>query len=627
MEIRYKEDLDILINEIIQENIKFDEELASLIQRRVEDLYFKDGDIPPSYYINLFFKFQNISIKKNNYLEKQRNFLNKYFYDGASEEEKFLLNNVIFILDILNGMYKKGLFDYIRKGLTLSHFAYMNNKEVKIFINFLTENYLDEKILIDSFRSLIVDFFTFSEIERRSIFVNGLSMLWNSPSIFNNKIWLEIFDELVNLIHILIKKDMIEEEMYVHFFTYHIYGNNIHTIDEWGVFSEKVEKPASIFYKNWGEKYNLSKPKKRVSTKKKKIGFLFDRVVLNSPFMVIYSLFKALLENEDFRNNYEIYVYSMNYIDKCQDDEYWINILKNMGIKYYSNYEMFKNYGYYYPHLQKALHLREKIIEDKIDYLISGFGYDIPNFIFSNRSAPKQIFWSHGNCTSKIENIDLRISHFSQECTEFEWSIFNVPIAEEFLVGNEEDKQRGKILKESLLKQFGEDTVILGTIGRLIKIDSNEYLKVVAEIMRENPNTIYLACGVGNKEKIIEKLKKYNIDENRFIFTGHINPHIFGWVIDVWLDSFPLLQGQSRNEFEAKGGVVVGMKKYYPDVFINSLSKITDKKLLADDEKEYVELANKFIRDEKYRKDVGEIFKKRIKIVNKFDKGEFLNLL
>ena len=196
-----------------------------------------------------------------------------------------------------------------------------------------------------------------------------------------------------------------------------------------------------------------------------------------------------------------------------------------------------------------------------------------------------------------MENIDLRISHFTQECKDKKWRVFDVPLAEDFLVGSEEDKKKGKILKESLLKTFGEDTVILGTIGRLIKINSDEYIKTIAEIMKQNPNTIYLACGDGNQVTIKEKLKKYNIDEDRFLFLGQVKSHIYGWVIDVWPDSFPLGQGQSKDEFIAKNRPVIfhikrGLKR-------NNNNKV----FIAKDDSEYIEFASKLIKNkEKERK-------------------------
>jgi hypothetical protein len=407
---------------------------------------------------------------------------------------------------------------------------------------------------------------------------------------------------------------MIEEQMYIHFFIYHIYGNNIQTIKEWEIFNQKVERPSSKFYKKWGKEQKLKPCKNEISKGKKKIGFLFDRMVLNSPFMVEYSLFKALLNDEKFNKEYEIYVYSMNYVDKAKDDQNIINSLKALGIKFYSPIDFFVEEGYYYSHLNKALLLREQIIKDEIDYLVNGFfGYDISNFIFSNRSAPKQVFWSHGNCTSEVENIDIRVSHFGQECQNHEWKIFNVPIATEFLVGSKEDKTKGELLKKSLIEGFGEDTVILGTIGRLVKIESEEYIRALSEIMKQNPNTIYLACGNGNKENVEKLMLKCGIDLKRVVFTGQVNPHIYGWVIDVWCETFPLRQGNSRNEFEAKGGAIVGYKKYYLEKAIKDIGLIAKelqtKSPLANSIEEYIDLVSFLIKDKNIREQTGNLYK------------------
>ena len=493
--------------------------------------------------------------------------LKKEFKNSSNTYEKSIINNLIFVLEFINS--KDSLKDFIKRTLQVNRKE--DNEYSLLAFAFIKEYEIEEEIFLKSIKEILSEYFNFDKTTRRSIFINLLSELWNNKKYFNNPIWLEIFDDAVALLNKTIEKNLIDEQMYIHFFTYHIYGNNIHTIDEWRIFNEKVEKPASKFYKKWGENNKLKQPKKEISKGVKKIGILVDRLVLNSPMIITYSLLKALSKQKE----YELYLYSMNYIDKNPDEQNIINMFNNIGVKVFSPQNYFIKDGFYYSHLKKALMIRDLIIKDEIDYLISGFGYDIPNFIFSNRSAPKQLFWSHGNCTSEIEGIDKRISHFNQECEEFEWEIFNVPIAEEFLIGSKEEKEKGLLLKKSLLETFGENTVILGTIGRLIKIDSDEYIKVIAEIMKENPNTIYLACGSGNEKSIKEKLKKHDIDQNRFIFTGHVNPHVFGWVIDVWPDSFPLRQGNSLSEYRSKGKayVVMYIQKYIDEINKGKIKK------------------------------------------------------
>jgi len=558
MKLETKNDLIFAVNALIEnKNIENKKELFLAVREKVLDLYISQGNILPENYSKLYFILKGLNIDPHPQYIKHIKFFKDY-YSNASVEEKYILNNFLFRLEVLNGNIN-AIKDYIKRAFLFNLHRLTADKDGMEFRKLLNNN-IDENIGIEVFKEMIEPkyFFSLNSEERRSIFVNSLAILWNNPTMYSNKIWLNVFDDLVDLLNKTIEKNLIEEQMYIHFFTYHIYTNNIHTTDEYKIFSEKVEKPAGQFYKKFGEEHNIIKAKETISKDKKRIGFLVDRMVLNSPFLVLYSLIKALAESDEFKKDYEIYIYSMNYVDKQDDFKELIDAILKLGVNFFSPYENFSTDGFYYSHLKKATILREKIIEDKIDYLIGGGGYDIPIFLFATRTAPKQLFWSHGSCVNDFEGIDERISHFEQECKQGSWKIFNVPIAEEFLIGSENDKEQGEAIKKQFLQEFGEETVIFGTIGRLIKVDSEEYLKTVAEIMKENPNTIYLACGDGNIESIKQKISKYGIDEKRFIFTGHINPHVYGWVIDIWLNTFPLVGGQAVDEFRAKeNGIII----------------------------------------------------------------------
>jgi hypothetical protein len=635
MEIKNKEDLDILIDSLLKGEVDIRDKYSLFLSLRegIKNFYLKRGDIPPSDYLRLYFSFRDLEVEKDEFISKNIETLNNY-YDLASEEEKVLLNNVIFVLSVFNGEdYVK---KFLKRGLFLNPYNFLNNREFQIFRDFCDE-IDEEEIVLETVREYLNDFLNYGELDRKIFYANVLFVLWNSPLMHNNEKWMEISDDFVNLLNELIKKEMIEEQMYVHFLFYHLYGNNVKTIKEWEWFSEKVEKPASEFYKKWGEKKNLPKCKLQTSKKRKKIGFLVDRIVLNSPFMVLFSLIESLTKNEEFKENYDLFVFSMSYVEKQNDDEKWVENLKKLGCEVVLC-EKFLEEGFFVSHLKKALWIRDKILENEIDYLIGSFGYDISNFIFSNRSAPKQIFWSHGNCASKIENVDLKISHFTQEC-DGEWKIFDLVTSEMFLKGSRESKTKGELIKKSLLESFGKNTVFLGTIGRLVKIDGDDYLKAVSEILNKNPNAVYLACGSGNTESIKEKLKKYDIPEERFVFTGVIDKHIFGWVIDVWLDTFPLRQGQSLVEAQAKGGAIVHYAPVLPEKDAENIKKAYEEgekdlgiKLpfypIAETVDEYIDYADKLIKDEKLRKEIGESFRNSLlKLLKKPNIEGFLKVL
>lgn len=632
MKIETKKDLDLLVASVLEnQNFENKKELFLSLRESALEFYISKGDLLPVNYSKLIFAFEGIDVDPHPQYVKHIEFFKNY-YDQATLEEKLVISNFIFRMEILNGNFKESIKEYIQRWLIINIYKTNNNSEAIDFLDFFLKNPIDDKLIIETFKELIdiKYFLSLTSEERRSIFVNGLAVLWNNPSMNYNKIWLDIFGDLVDLLNKAIEINLIEDHMYIHFFVYHIYGNNIQTINEWKIFNEKIEKSSSKFYKEWGEINNLIKPKSNISKGKKKIAFLIDRMVLNSPMIVLYSLMKSLLQSHEFNENYEIYLYSMNYMEKNDEDVKIVNRFLSLGINFFTPADLFKESAFYYSHLEKALVLRSKIIEDDIDYLIGGGGYDIPIFLFATRTAPKQIFWSHGNCVSNLEGIDKRISHFAQECKEWDWKIFNIPIAEEFLVGSEEEKRVGLQIKDEYLKKFGKDTVILGTIGRLVKIESEEYLKTVAQVMKQNPNTIYLACGDGNIEIIKKKIAKYGIDENRFIFIGKINPHVYGWVIDVWPDTFPLPQGNSKNEFQSKNGCVILYKKYYAkedmdrwtDYFKNHNIKYLP---LCDSLQEYIEVLDKAVKDNNFRKIVGNIHKNLMVEDNKL--GNFIEII
>jgi predicted oxidoreductase len=76
------------------------------------------------------------------------------------------------------------------------------------------------------------------------------------------------------------------------------------------------------------------------------------------------------MENDSFKEEYEIYLYSMNYIDKQVDNEKIIDRFLELGVKFFSPYDIFASYKFYYSHIEKAIVLREKIIEDENGNLI-----------------------------------------------------------------------------------------------------------------------------------------------------------------------------------------------------------------------------------------------------------------
>ncbi|MGE4398778.1 MAG: hypothetical protein AB7D29_04560, partial [Campylobacterales bacterium] len=255
------------------------------------------------------------------------------------------------------------------------------------------------------------------------------------------------------------------------------------------------------------------------------------------------------------RANYEIKIYSMSYFEKSANDQKCIDMIVRLGIEIFDGSEPFYKDGIYHSHLSKALYIRQKMLRDGVDIMMHGSCYDINDFLVSSRVAPRQIFWSHGNHEYDVKEIDKKITHCALQGCAYDFESFTVPMDTETFYNPYRDPR----LIEHERSMYPKDAFILGVIGRLVKVDSDEYLQTIAEIMRQNQNTIFIAAGSGNMDSIRAKVEKLGISD-RFYMPGHVDAHVYGHIIDLWCDTFPMNQGESMLEYAAKGNVYISIR-------------------------------------------------------------------
>jgi hypothetical protein len=388
----------------------------------------------------------------------------------------------------------------------------------------------------------------------KDLFIQRSNLMWVLEVIWNvvfreSPEHMVIFPRWVELFQEAIKRDDKELVFYMHMPLSHVYLNMCHTQEDFKKFNDLVEMPLSKYIqknmRKWGFKPNK---KKLPEISGKKIAFVYDRIVPNSPVKLLISLLSYLKESTDL----ELYVYDLGYIEKAVSNASLVNEIKYMGVNYINNHDLILDIsnGHHYSHYEKAVALREQALKDDIDIIVSMGNRLASGFVFATRTAPMQIFWDHGNHEYDVKNIDKRICHFDDGYSNnLGFEKFELNMLQKYL-GEEEEKNKQKAIE--IKKNLPKHEVVLGSIGRLMKL-SSEYISAVADILDENKDAIYLACGSGNTEELREKAIAAGIDMERFIMTGWIDPHVYGHVIDIYLNTFPLTGGESVNEFIAKG--------------------------------------------------------------------------
>jgi len=407
--------------------------------------------------------------------------------------------------------------------------------------------------------------------------------------------------------------------------------------EDYKVFNDEIEKKLENYIQTYMmKKYNISPNKRKYKSNQKiKIAFLQERIM---DYSMNY-IFTSLLQSLDIHSNqYEIIVYDLNFMEMGGSVEEAVTKLQNIGHKYIDLHkEIIGNISAVYSITDKVKKIREKIIEDKVDILVGMHTRPEYNFLFTTRTAPKQVYWSHGNYAYDLENIDLKIGHFlSTEAVEkYGFKSFEFSYAKDLL---DPDIDFNEV--EKIKKSYGKEKIILGTIGRVLKMNSIEYLQSIISVMQENEDTIYLACGSGNTKEIVEKIT--SIDENilkRFFFLGHIDAHLYGHVIDIFPDTFPDHQGTSKVEFAAKGKPTVVMmddinqQRYHEGNFTN-LKNIIVNKLGTENYPintvlKYSLLLKNLIKDQKFRDECAQFNKKAYaqRYINLDSSNSFISLI
>ena len=167
-------------------------------------------------------------------------------------------------------------------------------------------------------------------------------------------------------------------------------------------------------------------------------------------------------------------------------------------------------------------------------------------FAYAFRIAPVQIYFSMKYKTVAPDYADglLALHSVAEPIKTYggiEWRMGRMYLTDLYDADLEADAL-------AVREQFKDFSTILGCIGRAEKINSPEFLAVVAGLLRDNPQAVFLWTGLDAMPSINAQFKEAGVLEQT-AFVGWVNTKVYAQVLDVFLDSFPFPCG--RTAFEA----------------------------------------------------------------------------
>ena len=513
--------------------------------------------------------------KKRELVFEIYNAIKKYSYDSSG----FYVELLQIILNyLINKDKKKFLEDLVKIDVS----SIVTNKQKKLIIL-----YIYSSIFFEDDLNFVLD--TILDVQDNEFLQKNkyyhLTLMFAPSLFFKRKVFEKYFYIMLNKFANHLKELIRMENEELIFTFYQIAAEILYSLafnqNEMDEINKHLDTIVNQFFTSkyttkFIQRNNVSQTNK-IKNKKIKIAFVLKYVGDGSPTQVLYAFIRNL--QEFYKNKLEIYLLDAD-INLFSLDNI-VEKFKNLKINYVNLHNLCKEKDSYAFICNKY---SRKLLVEKTYNFIKNKNIDIVIFwdgalyltfyLAANRVAPIQIYWSHGNANWNVNGIDIRVSHFPQN-SKYIYFIFEEPKYREFYLGPnpKEEKKIAKQIRKELERKYGKNIVVLGTIGRLIKLQSEDYIKLICDVMKKYENVIYLACG-GGCIHVKDLVLKYGGEEvlGRWIFPGQVNPHIYGWVIDIWPDTFPLSHGKSVNEFMAKKACflrLVDKDKVSTDLFVN----------------------------------------------------------
>lgn len=239
----------------------------------------------------------------------------------------------------------------------------------------------------------------------------------------------------------------------------------------------------------------------------------------------------------------------------------------------------------------------DQLEADGIDIVISDTNGAVATMVLERRPVPVQVFHENGFAAWSISELDLALMGVTQPSAglfEPRVDVHQTPRNTAFVFQRQPrppemaEAVRGVLCSES---GVARPSVVYGVYGRMAKITA-DYMAVVDEILRRDPNAIFFAGGTGRISPILDCKLSSPAGDRMIIYNKFIDGHVISDCIDIFLDTFPFPGGMSCVEVQARGVPVVWLAPA-SDEELCLVADHRDDRLRARDASHYVDLARK----------------------------------
>lgn len=264
-----------------------------------------------------------------------------------------------------------------------------------------------------------------------------------------------------------------------------------------------------------------------------------------------------------------------------------------------------------------VIDIREQIQSLSIGTVVWVSVPTISSFALNLPMARRQIFWSLKFHPVHYDSVATHIcgGHPSEKIKHYhgrEWAVCPFP-----LTVAEEEVSRDSVRSERAT--LGDWKLILGSMAREEKFNSQDFLLALGQILALNPHCAFIYTGRSNSEHIRRIARQFGV-EQQIKFLGWVDTNLYAEVIDIFLETFPFGCGVTAFQAMAKGTPIVSycaddtmfgyqLKGAMPAETLANLPRSDFERLpilTATDANHYIDIVNRLIRDNKWRGQIGE---------------------